>query len=61
MGSNPAKYLNVKILLKYLKYLVVIKIFCMAWLIWKSCNITKYDYQFKVNNVKVLLTSFKAI
>ena len=37
------------------------KIILHGLIVWKSRNITKYDYQFKVNNVKILLTSFKAI
>jgi hypothetical protein len=32
VGLNPTKYLNVKVLLKCLKYLEVIKLFCMVCL-----------------------------
>ena len=33
VGLNPAKYLYVKVLLKCLKYLEVIKLFCMVCLV----------------------------
>ena len=54
------EFWNVKVLLKCVKYLDII-FFCLWALKYKSCNIIKQKWQFLVNNVKVLLISFKLL